>query len=201
MEWVEQYLKTPPMVIFDVGSNRGADGIAFKRRFESAKVISIEADPKLYKRIEDKYKKLRLNDIYIFNCAVCDYDGDIDFYSVINTHVGAGSIHKPLERLLKRYNMEFNQPIKVPCTRLDTFCSKNFVSNIDIIHMDIQSAEYRALIGLGTLRPKMIFLEISLENKKYYENSDVSTSKKLIEMGYELKEKIAGDALWIHKTQ
>ena len=201
MEWVEKYLKNSPTVIFDIGSYSGSDGIAFKRRYESAKVISIEAQPTLYKKIEKTYQQLNLNDIHIFNYAICDYDGDTDFYSVLSRHKGSGSIHKPMEGLLKRFNMTFDQPIKVPCTRLDTFCNKNSISNIDIIHMDIQSAEYRALIGLGALRPKMIFLEISLENAKYYENSNVSTSEKLTEMGYELKEKIAGDALWTHKIQ
>jgi len=93
--------------------------------------------------------------------------------------------------------MEFGDVINVPSTRLDTFCEGSGVSNIDILHMDIQAGEYNALVGLGKIRPNLIFLEVSLEHGKYYHNDTKNkTCDKLMEMGYELKQKIAGDQLW-----
>jgi FkbM family methyltransferase len=203
IKWISEYFGDNKIgTVFDIGSHNGRDGLKIKRAQSNARVVSIEADVKLYNKMLQK-KELRDN-LEIYNFAICDEDGYIDFYanSIDSKFLGSGSIHKPCEKIYKSWaGMKFDAPVKVKSIRIDTLCKILNTSNIDIIHMDIQSAEYKAPIGLGELRPKMIFLEISLENEKCYENSDVSTSEKLTDMGYELKEKIAGDALWIHKIR
>lgn len=199
-DWIPKYLKKEPSVILDIGSGNGAESLGFKNRYKNSKVVCFEADPSLYEKIKQTVNTRKF-DIDVQNLAICDFDGEIEFYSVINHTKGAGSIHRPTKKMARHHpEIKFNESTKVQCSRIDTFCKKNLINEIDLIHMDIQSAEYRALIGVGDMRPKMIFLEVSLEFKGYYENSEKRTSEKLTEMGYLLTEKIKGDELWILKN-
>lgn len=195
IKWVDEYIHTYPKIIFDVGSYDGNDGLIFKRQYPNARILSIEADTELYNKMINNSV---LNRLEKFNYAVCDVDGIVEFYPNTGKMLKSGSIHKPKQKLLDLYpDMSFGAAMKVPSIRLDSFCKYNDITEIDIIHMDIQSAEYRALIGLGNMRPTMIFLEVSCENEVYYEHGYNKTSVKLSEMGYKLEIKIQGDELWV----
>jgi len=188
LEWVDRHF---PYVIFDIGSYNGMDALRFKEKYPNARVIAMEADKENYqKMIEDK----RLKDIEVYYFAICDENGETPFYHNTGKFRGSGSIHKPTKNCFKVKGMEFGRPIKVPSTRLDTFCEKHGIKEIDIIHSDLQGAEYESLIGLGKLRPRMIFLETSALT--LYENAK-SPESKLIEMGYKRIIKGKGDDLWI----
>lgn len=198
VEWIEQYLKASPLVVFDIGSHNGWDGFRIKQKYPQAKVIAIEADKRLYdKMIGHKFCK----GIDVYNYAVCDKDGDVLFYHNNGARKGAGSILKPTQNILKFEGMSFSEPEKVPCTRLDTFCTNNNIQSIDVIHMDIQGAEYEALVGLGSLRPRMIFLEVT--NSKIYEN--IKPAKDiLLSLNYTkipVDDITLGDELWIYENK
>ena len=57
-------------------------------------------------------------------------------------------------------HITFKPARKVPASRLDTFCAAHGITEIDLLHMDVQGAEALVLDGMGDLRPTMIFLEI-----------------------------------------
>lgn len=195
LNWIDTYLSEKEInIVFDIGSHNGSDGLRFKEKFPKSRVIAIEADNSLYNKIVNNKK---MNKLEIFNYAVCDRDGMIKFYHNNGIRKGSGSIHEPNELCYKFEGMSFSEPYEIPSIRLDTLCKKLNIKEIDIIHMDIQGAEYEALIGLGEMRPKMIFLEIGY---RYY-NRAVSPVNKLIEMEYkQINVPLTGDQLWIYKN-
>lgn len=199
LEWVEIYLpKRAINVIFDIGSNNGYDGLRFKVKYPKSRVISIEADYLLYNNM---INNKMMNSLEIFNYAVCDHDGTIIFYHNNGKHRSSGSIHEPTEVCYKYEGMSFSNPYEIPSIRLNTLCKKQNINEIDIIHMDIQGAEYDALISLDEIRPKMIFLEVFACNNKEY-NGAKSTTNKLIEMGYEkIDVPLDYDELWIYNNK
>jgi len=80
----------------------------------------------------------------------------------------------------------------------ENLCDANNISNIDFMHMDIEGAEYDALLSMGSHRPKLIFMEM-LPN--YFENVE---GGKAIEMllasySYTLVARLSQDRLYIHK--
>lgn len=198
-EWISQYLTdTSNLIIFDVGSRQGEVGISIKNKFENSRIICIEAD----KRFHEKAIKMHGSKIEAYNYAVCDENGEQQFYGVEGNLSGVGSIHPPTVDLYNRLvETKILAPTPVKSIRLDSFCKNNNIEKIDVLHMDIQSAEYKALVGLGDFRPKLIFLEVSQESGKHYQYTPPSggTTAKLKNMNYEKILAIKGDELWKYK--
>jgi FkbM family methyltransferase len=196
LEWIEKYLEKKPSVIFDIGSYDGKFGIKVKQCYKETRIICVEADKNLFNKMKLNKK---LDEIEIFNYAVCDSDGEVDFYHNVGEKKGSGSINKPTDKIYKFPGMKFSEPIKVSSITLNSFCKLIGVQCVDILHMDVQSSEFEVLCGLGDIRPKLIFLEVSALN--FYENTK-STRGKLLDMGYEnidISEVTKGDELWLLK--
>ena len=89
-----------------------------------------------------------------------DFNSNTDTNQV--AHFGqTGSILPFTQKLLQTWiSISVKPPRRVPSTRLDTFCKSRNILHMDIVHMDVQGAEFFALKGLGRMRPSMIFLEI-----------------------------------------
>jgi FkbM family methyltransferase len=198
LEWVKEYLPEREIkVVFDIGTHDGADGLRFKEFFPESRVVAIEADRSLFDKIVDNKK---MGGLEVLNYAICDRDGMIKFYHNNGEKRGSGSIHEPTEYCRNFEGMSFSEPYEIPSTRLDTLCRKLNIEEIDIIHMDIQGAEYEALIGLGEMRPGIIFLEVDY----YWYKDAVSPSKKISEMGYrkiDVSDVTKCDELWIYNNK
>lgn len=195
LDWIEKYCEKP-QVLFDIGSFDGKQAKIFKQNFPNALVAAFEADKNLFQKMS---KNEKLNGIILENKAITDVDGELIFWSNTGKKRGSGSLHKPKKEIYKFDGMSFDEGNHVSCCRIDTFCESRKIYNIDVIHMDIQSAEYEALVGLGKIRPRLIFLEVSALN--FYENTK-STTNLLIQMNYEkidISEITKGDELWIKK--
>lgn len=165
-EWVAQYLKRDPRVIIDAGTYDCTDAIAFKERYPEARVIAFEACPDNYARILQQGRAARAF-VEVHHAAVSDHENGLAFYSNTDTnqvgHFGqSGSILPPAQKLLETWHsITFKHGRHVPSVRLDCHCTAAGIGAIDLLHMDVQGAEYFALKGLGDMRPAMIFLEIN----------------------------------------
>ena len=171
-DWIDKYLpKEKIKVVFDIGSKHGHDGLIFKKKFPKARVIAIEADDVLYCKIVGNPSMRCLE---VFNYAVFDKDGVVEFHYNRGKCNGSGSVFPPNPKVFKFDHVSSFGTQMVGSIRMDTLCEKIGIDDIDIVHMDIQGAEYNALIGLGDMRPKMIFLEVGY---KYYKGALSPISK------------------------
>ena len=66
--------------------------------------------------------------------------------------------------------------------------------------MDVEGAEFYALKGLGSLRPRMIFLELS-EDLFNNGNRLADTHDLFVSMNYELVLDLGMDRLYLHRDQ
>ena len=123
LNWVEKYIKKQPQTILEFGSYDGGDGVFYKKEYPKAKVYSIEACPERYKVIKQLVAPYGIE---VFNYAVYDYDGFIDFYPVKDPNVrdhddlygSSGSINKRTEKYKAQFNhIKEQSPVKVPCIR------------------------------------------------------------------------------------
>ena len=162
-------------VVFDIGSLHALESVEFAKEFKNAKIFTFEAHP-------DSYEVCLLNtknhpSVTVINEAVNDFDGSCKFYPMdkdktITTwedgNQGASSLYRAngsFDHIEKYVQYE----IEVPCTRLDTFCQKNNLDKIDIIWMDLQGAELKALQSLGPLLETVQIIHTELEIKPMYE--------------------------------
>lgn len=207
-EWIDRYLKREPDVLIDAGTYDATDAIAFKERYPGTRVIAFEACPDNYERIVQQGRAARAF-VEVHHAAVCDHENGLPFYSNTDTnqvgHFGqSGSILAPAQKLLDTWHsIDFKPPRQVPSVRLDAFCDAAGIPAIDVLHMDVQGAEYFVLKGLGQLRPPIIFLEIN-ETKEVgrYENAvpEHDIRAWFEAAGYSREWETEFDALYVHKS-
>jgi FkbM family methyltransferase len=162
-------------VIFDVGACHALESVELAKKYPNAKVYTFEANPVSYNVCLENTKGY--DSISVINEAVNDYDGTCKFYPMdkdktVTTwedgNQGASSLYRAngAYDFIEKY---VQYEIEVPCTRLDTFCQKNSIDKIDIIWMDLQGAELKALQSLGSLLETVQIIHTELEMNPMYE--------------------------------
>lgn len=179
-------------IIFDVGSCHALESVKFSKKFTNAKIYTFEANPSSYEICLENSKNCP--SITLINKAVNDYDGLCKFYPIdkektITTwedgNQGASSLYKAngsYDHIEKYVQYE----IVVQCIRLDTFCEKNNIDKIDIIWMDLQGAELKALKSLGKLLDNVQIIHTELEINPMYEGQSLfkDVYRFLIDRGF-----------------
>jgi FkbM family methyltransferase len=211
VEWVAEHLGHPfPKVIIDAGTFDGSDAVAFKDVFPDARVLAIEACPDNFVVMKGR-GWARSAGVEIHHAALCDFDGEVPFFSNSDTHFPghfgqSGSVLTPTNAIDNKWrggmgHIRFRGPRMVPARRLDTFCAAEGITDIDLLHMDVQGAESMVLDGMGELRPKMIFLEIDEVKETGGYVGCVPKQElvaRLTSRGYVNKWESATDALYVH---
>ena len=182
-------------VIFDVGACYALESVELSKKYPNAKVYTFEANPVSYNVCLENTEGY--DSITVINEAVNDYDGLCKFYPMdkektITTwedgNQGASSLYRANGQydFIEKY---VQYEIEVPCTRLDTFCERNDIDKIDIIWMDLQGAELKALQSLGSLLDTVQIIHTELEMNPMYEGqclfSDVN--EYLTNNGFDLE--------------
>lgn len=190
------------ITVFDIGAYNGDDSLIFQYNFGCKTVVAFEPSFKNYSLMESR---LRNTPILKYNKAISDTNGKQMFYDTDGEVKCAGSLLKPTEKLLKQHDAfkhnqtKFNENgYLVETIRLDTFIEEtNLVPNV--LHIDVQGAEYYAISSLGKYRPDIIFLETS--ETEHYESSKSTKELNnfLHKMGYELHTTLQWDSLYILK--
>ena len=182
-------------VIFDVGACHALESVELSKKYPNAKVYTFEANPVSYNVCLENTEGY--DSITVINEAVNDYDGLCKFYPMdkektITTwedgNQGASSLYRANGQydFIEKY---VQYEIEVPYTRLDTFCERNGIDKIDIIWMDLQGAELKALQSLGSLLDTVQIIHTELEMNPMYEGqclfSDVN--EYLTNNGFDLE--------------
>ncbi len=121
------------------------------------------------------------------------------FPARIDGHIdGQGSIYLQTDRLNRRHPQvkQETDPVQILGKRLDTLARELSLHHIDFMHMDIQGAEYAALLGLGELRPKVIYLE-TVDDGWIGAGSKQTIHELLSSMGYILAADFKNDRLYL----
>jgi len=83
-----------PLIIFDIGSNVGLSAIYFSLKYPDSKIYAFEPNKKTFLKMKRNVGSF--NNIEIFNWAVADYDGQVEFFE--NERSMSSSIIKRSEK-------------------------------------------------------------------------------------------------------
>ena len=182
--------------ILEFGSYDGGDGIRYKYYFPNANVFSIEASPNCFNNI----KFLEQYDLNVFNYAINDYDGFIDFYETYDidnkNYAPCGSINKDLisfKGSFPEHDLVIKKKFKIECIRIDTFCNKLNIEYIDLIHIDTEGSELNVLNSFGKIRPKLIYIEVKSDTHDFTS----IIKNKLNELKYVYVSSVGSDQIWV----
>ena len=147
--------------IFDIGARYGQISIAYRKWFSNAKVFAFEP-------LEDSFTRLKKNtshdpNIIVSNYAVSDHNGEellfITKFNPTSSILDPVKTNTFLDALITTVDTA-----SVKCTTIDDFAEKEGISEIDILKMDIQGAELKAIEGASGLLKKesikMIYTEV-----------------------------------------
>lgn len=196
-EWVESALAGPPATVIEFGSYDGGDGVRYRHWWPTAAIHSIEADPGLYFLLSTLVGPAA--GIRTHHAAISDKDGTAGFYRSFDAHAAissSGSLYRRLPSDRRNPDRTWSDdPITVPTMRLDTFCNLVGFSSIDFLHVDVEGAEYDAIIGLGALRPRLVLLEKHAPVEEGHAESEVCDLMR--SLGYRLVIEEAHDTFWV----
>ncbi|GMV78095.1 MAG: hypothetical protein AMXMBFR79_12280 [Chitinophagaceae bacterium] len=126
--------------VFDIGANVGIFSYFVKKRFPSAKLFSFEPDKKLIPIINKNLYPFK--NYHVMEVAITDYDGEIDFfYNIDSSQVNSTEV----DALTPFTTIEKMKSNKVKCRTISSFCQEHNIKNIDLLKIDIQGGEYKAL--------------------------------------------------------
>lgn len=152
--------------ILNLGCRDGSEAIQFSTIFPNAKIISVEANPNQIEIIKSNIKNYP--NIEIFNFGASDEDAELDFNVSSTINIGNSSFLKSNGAYDNYESMTFHAPIKVKTKRLDNFLKEQNIPKIDILFMDIQGFEGKAVQGLGDYIKNVKILYSEITYKEMY---------------------------------
>jgi FkbM family methyltransferase len=148
--------------IFDVGANIGFVTYQFQKRFPAADIYAFEPNPYVFDKLETNYHDQ--NQVHVFQLGVGDIDGELKFN--INANAGTSSYLYPGEYHRAHQAKHIKEQKTIPIITINRFCKENAIRHIDILKLDIEGYELKALIGANQLLLKqeidIIYTEVNV---------------------------------------
>jgi len=143
---LQKIVSTKPPMIFDVGANKGGTYQMFRSLFPQATIHAFEPDPRVYEKLKAKAG----NDpqAHLHQLAVSDSNAELQFH--VTQASEKNSLLAPLPPGGANPSEAANallETIKVQSVTLDDFTAQQGITRIDLLKMDIEGAEIRALEG------------------------------------------------------
>jgi FkbM family methyltransferase len=137
--------------ILDVGAGVGTEVGHFSSMVgPSGRVIAIEADPAAVRRLRKQVSQLAFRNVDVLELAVGENEG------TVHLHVSSdGNIENSIKAVVG------GSSIEVPCHRLDNLLENLHIERVSYMKMNIEGAEYEALLGLGSAISKIANLCVS----------------------------------------
>lgn len=140
------------MTVLDLGANIGFYTLLFADLVgEGGKVFAFEPEPNNFSTLEKNVKLNRFKNVVLVRKAVSDKTGNIDLF--LSESMGRHTIYS---------SGKGGKKIKIESIKLDDFL-KNYTKAIDFIKMDIEGAEYAALLGMSSLLKRIKNVRIITE--------------------------------------
>ena len=163
-----------PQTIIDAGPRELDQSIEFLNIFPNARIIAFEPHPEHYQYCKQRASSYK--NIEVYNYALCDIDGERDFWMTENN--GASSIFEPINDNKNPCGKTLNK-VKVKTVTFNTILPQLNVKKIDILWMDIQGAELKALQGCSNYINDIDFIECEASEYAYYKNHDLKNALEI----------------------
>ncbi len=135
---------------------------------------AFDCDPRNIERVKATQNDVRLG-IHFHPIALSDRKGVMPFYlSTVHAEndgdwTYSSSLRRP--RLFNEGWLHWKEvPVDVACDTLDNFCESNAITSIDLLWMDVQSAEDLVILGAAKMLPKIHYIYTECNTDGLYEN-------------------------------
>ena len=161
----QKHLLPEPKIIFDVGAHRGETVARYRQIYKDVKIYSFEPFEGAFEELMNRNREDRK--FIPLKMALSDKKGETDFF--VNDESATNSLFPPVDISLRadhdndKYYVG-TRKISVQTDTIDSFCKNNSIDYVDILKMDIQGGELKALEGarkmLDSAKFGLIYLEV-----------------------------------------
>jgi FkbM family methyltransferase len=161
--------------ILELGSRDAEVSVALKRAFPHARVFAFECNPPAIELCRRTIAASGLDDITLVPKAISDSNGTLDFFAIdpvktVTPHtdgnIGASSLFQANPEY--PHEQYHQNKISVEATTLAQWAEEASISSVDLVWMDLQGAELKALEGMGELLKNTKILYTEVEFKPLY---------------------------------
>lgn len=162
-------------IIFDCGANVGFATIYFKWLYPESEIYAFEPDKRTFEVLKKNILQNKLDKVYLFNVAISNRDGKIDFFIDLK-NPGSVVMSTKRERTLK-------DKITVDCISLSSLIKNKNIPKIDLVKMDIEGSEKEVIEDLNNTNQlaKVMKLVIEYHHKIIGYKSNLSEFLKFFE--------------------
>lgn len=147
-DYFKEMFGNKPLVIYDVGANRGLTIDRFLEFFPDSRIVAFEPYPPMVQEIKLKYKDNA--NVTIDNSGISNIKGELLFY--VNKSVDTSSfLSSKLTGLNSDPQVKNMEQITVPVKTIEDSFKENNLEHIHILKLDIQGSELNALKGAERL--------------------------------------------------
>ena len=144
-----------PILIFDIGANKGQSIDFFLKLYKNVIIYAFEPNPKLYKKIEKKYRNKK--NIFIYNLGVSNLNGQLELKETVtdetstfeNLNYNSEYLNLKAKILGVKKEKIVNKKYYVNVIRLSDFLQKESIKKINILKIDTEGHELKCLLGLS----------------------------------------------------
>lgn len=205
---IEKLVK-PGMTVLDIGAHVGYYSRRLARLVgRQGRVLAFEPHPRIFATLEINLR--RFENVIPLQMAVSDVDGKAELHDYLMMSA-SGSLHydEGLRRLQQaslgqsdvapRIAQNFpSQTFSVPTTRVDTCLANLGIETVDVIKMDIEGAEIRALQGMSETivrSPSLVLvMEYNPQALRASGADPVEAVRRVLSMGFRNVRAIEEDA-------
>jgi FkbM family methyltransferase len=182
LRYLHSYFK-PEMVFVDVGANQGEFSLFAAKRLPTGKVYAFEPVGDFFSMLKENISLNKFANIEPWKLGLSDKAGSFPIYfdsDHKNQNEGIASLFALPDQQVKE---------TIETITLDSFCSNNQITKVDVIKIDVEGAEFQVLKGseqvLRNSKP-LLMVELSEVNFK----AAGYTSKELVgwvtSLGYKM---------------
>jgi FkbM family methyltransferase len=158
-----QLVTKPDPTVFDIGAAVGDVSAQYLGLFPAGRIHAFEPFPEFFQKLEVRFKtdpRCKLN-----QAAISDATGSVCLTS--NRSAFTNSIWKTDPLATESWGegvLDTQSTVQVPATTIDRYCQANGIETIDVLKLDIQGGELKALQGAKSLlaagKVALIYMEV-----------------------------------------
>jgi FkbM family methyltransferase len=211
----ELFPRLDARVVLDVGSCEGEDAIRYATLFPSAAVYAFEPLPKNVRLVEENLARHPHPNIRVVPLALSDSTGTARFFVSSGQPDGvaptdwdygnkSSSLLPPARHLDVHPWVRFDEQIEVSTETLETFCRGQGITEIDVVHLDVQGAELAVLRGAGPLLDRVSVVWMEVEAIPLYDGQPLKADVErfMTDHGFrrivDTVDAVAGDQLYVN---
>lgn len=162
-------------VIFDCGANIGFATLFFKWMYPQSEIYAFEPDIDTFKVLKKNVEQNKLENVHLFNSALSDKNGKIDFF-IDSERPGSLMMSTKQDRLPKN-------KITIDAMSLSSFIKEKNFDSIEFIKMDIEGSEKEVISELNKNNQIGLISKLCIEYHHKIDNhkSDLSEFLRIFE--------------------